>query len=366
MERRLDAPGLEQSRILIVDDEETNVLLLERMLGLAGYTNVTSTCDSAQVASLCVEDSPDLLLLDLHMPEPDGFEVMRRLKPLIDVRWFPILVLTADITVEAKREALASGAKDFVTKPFDREEVLLRIRNLLETRLLQLELEKQNLMLEQRVYERTEDLNEARIEALERLAVAAEYRDDATGEHTRRVGRTSALLAELLGLPQEQCELIRLAAPLHDVGKIGIPDSVLLKEGQLTPEEYELMTSHVNIGRFILSGSRSPLLQMAEEIAFTHHEWWDGSGYLSGLRGEEIPIAGRIVAIADVFDALTHERPYKHAWPVDEALAEIASLRGRQFDPLAVDAFETMDHRALLGPVVARPAGRALALVGVQ
>jgi putative two-component system response regulator len=362
----LDQARLEQSRILIADDEETNVLLLERMLEQAGYTEVTSTSDSSQVAPLCAEDPPDLLLLDLHMPEPDGFEVMKILKPLVEARWFPILVLTADITLEAKREALANGAKDFVTKPFDRAEVMLRIRNLLETRFLQLELEKQNLMLEQRVYERTDDLNEARLEVLERLAVAAEYRDDATGEHTRRVGRTSSLLAEVLGLPQDQSELIRLAAPLHDIGKIGIPDRILLKEGRLTPEEFELMTSHVNIGRFILSGSRSPLLQMAEEIALTHHERWDGRGYLSGLSGEEIPIAGRIVAIADVFDALTHERPYKRAWPVDEALAEITGLRGEQFDPLVVDAFEMMDHRALLSPVMAETVRPPAALVGVR
>jgi putative two-component system response regulator len=351
----LNEAELKQARILIADDEEANVVLLERMLAQAGHTNVFSTTASSQVVRLCAEASPDLLLLDLHMPDPDGLAIMKLLQPLEEARWFPVLVLTADITQEAKLEALANGAKDFVTKPFDRAEVMLRIRNLLEMRFLQLESEKQNLLLEQRVHERTRDLSDARVEALERLAIAAEYRDDATGEHTRRVGRTSAMLAEALGLGEEQVDLIRLAAPLHDIGKIGIPDRILLKDDRLTHEEFEVMTRHVNIGRFILSGSQSPLLQMAEEIAFTHHEWWDGTGYLAGLEGEAIPISGRIVAIADVFDALTHERPYKRVWEVDEALVEILSLRGRQFDPAVVEAFETMEHRDLIGPVVPGP-----------
>jgi putative two-component system response regulator len=361
----LEGTNLKAARILIVDDEPANVALLERMLEQEGYSNVTGISDSSRVVELCSRAAPDLVLLDLHMPEPNGFEVMALLRPLLEEHWFPILVLTADVTAEAKRQALAGGAKDFVTKPFDRTEVLLRIKNLLEVRALQLELRNRNLMLEQRVHERSQDLSEARLEVLERLALAAEYRDDDTGEHTRRVGRTSALLARALGLSEESVELIRHAAPLHDVGKIGIPDRVLLKEGKLTREEFIHMTSHVNIGRFILSGSRSPLLQMAEEIAFTHHEWWNGAGYLSGLSGTEIPLAGRIVAVADVFDALTHDRPYKRAWSIEETMAEIRMLRGQQFDPEVVEAFETLDHRSLLSPVTITPP-QARVLAGVR
>jgi putative two-component system response regulator len=361
----LEETTLKGARILIVDDEEANVLLLERLLGQAGYTNLTSTTDSSAVLPLCAGNPPDLVLLDLHMPSPDGFEVMELLAPWIEERWLPILVLTADITPEAKQRALSSGARDFLTKPFDRIEVLLRIKNLLDVRFLQLELQKQNRMLDQRVHERTQDLRDARLDVLERLALAAEYRDDDTMEHTRRVGRTSALIACSLGLPEDQIELIRLAAPLHDVGKIGIPDGILLKPGRLTSEEFELMQNHVQIGMSILSGSRSFLLEMSAQIALTHHEWWDGTGYLAGLAGTDIPLAGRVVAVADVFDALTHDRPYKQAWTVDAALEEIRGLSGRQFDPRVVEAFETFEHAELLASVnkgAARVSG--LATVG--
>jgi putative two-component system response regulator len=349
----LDRAALKRAKILVVDDQQPNVLLLERILDQAGYTSVTTTTDSSQVVGLCTQTPPDLILLDLHMPNPDGFEVMEQLSPWLEGRWLPILVLTADATPEAKRRALAAGAKDFIAKPFDQIEVLLRIENLLHVGLLQTELRGHNLALEQQVRERTEDLLDARIEILERLALAAEYRDDDTGEHTKRVGRTSALIARALYLDQEQIELIEQAAPLHDVGKIGVSDQILLKPGKLTPEEFQLMKAHVTVGSFILSGSRSPMLQMAERIALTHHEWWDGSGYPSGLSGAEIPLGGRVVAVADVFDALTHDRPYKAAWPVDRAVAEIRRLGGLQFDPRLVEAFELLNHDSLVKPVVA-------------
>jgi putative two-component system response regulator len=251
------------------------------------------------------------------------------------------------------QRALGNGAKDFLVKPLDAIEVLLRIRNLLETRFLQLEFRKQNLALEQRVYDQSVDLSDARLEMLARLARAAEYRDDDTGEHTQRVGRTSGLMAGALGLDAQEVELIRHAATLHDVGKIGVPDRILLKPGSLTAAEFEVMKGHVGVGAEILSGSRSPLLRVAEQVALTHHEWWDGSGYRSGLRADEIPLAGRIVAVADVFDALTHDRPYKSAVPLDQALEEIRCLSGRQFDPSLVAAFEQLDHRTLLDPIAA-------------
>jgi putative two-component system response regulator len=347
----MDLQTLKQARILIVDDQVANIELLKRMLEHDGYTNVESTTDSSAVVPMCAQQPPDLLILDLHMPGVDGFEVLAQLKPWFEGRWFPVLVVTADVTPEAKQRALTDGARDFLTKPFDMIEVLLRIRNLLEVRFFQLEARKQNLMLEQLVYDRTRDLDEARVEALSRLALAAEYRDDATGEHTQRVGRCSALIARMLGLPDVQVSLIRHAAPLHDIGKIGLRDSILLKRGRLTPEEIDEMRAHVSIGRSILSGSRSPLLKMAEEIAWTHHERWDGKGYLVGLTGDQIPLSGRITAVADVFDALVHERPYKDAWSIEDALAQIMRESSTHFDPLVVDAFRALDHEELVKPV---------------
>ena len=340
--------ALKRARILIVDDEPANVLLLERLLERAGYENFVSVTDSAQVLPLCTQRPPDLVLLDLHMPTPDGFEVMRQLDPWISQGALAVIVLTADTTREVRQAALSGGAKDFLVKPLDAIEVLLRIKNQLETRLLHVELRRQALALEQRVYEQHEDLDEARLEMLQRLARASEYRDDDTGEHTQRVGQTSALVARALDLSEEDVTIIRHAATLHDLGKIAVPDRVLLKPGSLDEHELEAMRKHVRMGADMLANSRSPLLQVAESIALTHHEWWDGSGYLSGLRGDEIPLPGRIVAIADVFDALTHDRPYKRALPLEMALDEVRSLRGSQFDPRVVDAFNTLPHEELL------------------
>ena len=334
---------LKKARILIVDDQEANVFLLEGLLQRAGYTNFKSTTDSLQVMTLFGETHPDLILLDLMMPHLDGYQVMELLKPLIpEGTYLPILVLTADVNLQAKQRALAGGAKDFLTKPFDSTEVLLRIRNLLETRFLHLQLQDQNQNLEEKVRERTRELEEARIEILERLAVAAEYRDDDTGQHTRRVGQASAALAKALGLPEAQVELIRRAAPLHDAGKIGIPDPILLKPGKLTPGELKVMKTHTAIGASILSGSRFPLLQMAEEIALTHHERWDGTGYPQGLKGEAIPIEGRIVAVADAYDAMTNNRPYHKALPPEEAWEILRDGAGRQWDESVVKAFASI------------------------
>ena len=326
------------ARILVVDDEEANIDILRRILDRAGFTRVESTTDSRVVASMYVNFRPDLILLDLHMPHLDGLAVMDQLNKIAEASYLPILILSADLTPEARREALSRGAKDFVVKPFMQDELLLRIRTLLETRLLYLQIQSQNMILEAKVRERTRALEEAQIEILERLAVAAEFRDDNTGQHTQRVGQMSALVARQLGLADTQVALIRRGAELHDVGKIGVPDAVLLKMGKLTVEEFEIIKTHTAIGARILSGGKFPLLRLSEEIAFTHHERWDGSGY-SGIRGADIALAGRIVAVADVFDALTQQRPYKPAWPVAEAIGEIDRQRARQFDPEVVDAF---------------------------
>jgi putative two-component system response regulator len=274
------------------------------------------------------------------MPYMNGFEVIERLQQLIpEGAYIPILVLTADITTEAKQKALSIGARDFITKPFDYVEVLLRIKNLLETRHLHLQIQNQNYELEAKVRKRTQELEASQMEMLDRLAHAAEYRDDDTGEHIKRVGRICNHIATALGLSEQTSELIRLAAPLHDVGKIAIPDSTLLKPARLTPEEFEVVKTHTLIGARMLGDGHSDLMKMAERIALTHHERWDGTGYPAGLAGEEIPIEGRITSVADVFDALTNERPYKAAWSREDALAEIRRQTGKQFDPAVVEVF---------------------------
>jgi putative two-component system response regulator len=295
------------------------------------------------VVDLVQAFDPDLILLDLMMPELDGFGVMEQLRRVVPPNtYLPILILTADISVETKRRALGAGARDFLTKPFDATEALLRMQNLLETRSLHLQLKDQNQMLEERVEQRTSQLQESQYEVLQRLGRAAEYRDDDTGQHTNRVGHFAAEIGRRVGMNPVEVELLHAAAPLHDVGKIGITDSILLKPGRLTSEEFATMKAHATIGANLLSGGQSGLVQLAELIARTHHERWDGSGYPQGLRGEEIPLCGRIVALADVFDALTHERPYKQAWPVAQAAQEIQNQSGRQFDPHLVSIFLQM------------------------
>lgn len=329
------------ARILMVDDEEANLLLLRRILEPAGYQNFKSTTKPEEVLSLCVDFRPDLLLLDILMPGKTGFEVLEEVREHVgEEEYLPVLILTSDQSQEAKRKGLSAGAQDFLTKPLSPGEVRLRVRNLLETRFLHLELQEYNRHLEARVRRRTAELEEARSQILARLARAAEYRDDETGEHTRRVGQMSGAIARELGLDPDEVELIQRVAPLHDVGKIGIPDEILLHPGQLAPEKLEIMKTHTTIGGDLLAGSGIPLLQTAEEIARTHHESWDGGGYPLGLAGEEIPLPGRIVAVADTFDALSHRRPYKPAWSISEALHEIRRRSGARFDSSVVEAFE--------------------------
>jgi putative two-component system response regulator len=329
---------LKNARILVVDDQEANVMLCERLLSAAGYTNVMSTMDPRQVLLIFGKFQPDLILLDLNMPHLDGFSVMQQIGPRVpEGEYLPILVLTADATAETKQKALSMGAKDFLTKPLDATEVVLRIRNLLQTRYLQKQVHNQMELLEEQVQEKTRELESARVEILQKLAMAAEYRDDPTGEHPKRVGELAGILARAAGLPKAQVELIRLAAPLHDVGKIGVPDAILRKPGRLTSDEFEQVKQHTSLGARLLSGSQLPLLQLAEEIALYHHERWDGSGYAS-LGEQAIPMAARIVAIADTFDVLTHDRPYRGAVSKEDALAEVSRQSGKQFDPRLVEA----------------------------
>ena len=333
------------ARILIVDDQEQNVRLLVRILAKAGYENVASTTNSDEALALHTQFKPDLVLLDLHMRGKDGFEVLQEIMIQGGDERIPVLMITADDSAEVKRHALALGAKDFVGKPFDSAEVLLRISNLLETHFLYRKMRGQNNELEKKVAERTRELEQSQLEVLERLAAAVEFRDDDTGNHTRRVARVSALLADAIGLDSTSIELIRRAAPLHDIGKVGIPDSILLKAGPLTAEEFETMKTHTVIGSRMLSKGRSELVRYSQRIARSHHEWWDGSGYPDRVSGQSIPLEARIVAVADFLDALTHERPYRPARGIEETLEEIKRRAGTHFDPTVAKALLGIDWR---------------------
>ena len=328
------------ARILLVDDEEINVRLLRRILSSGGYETIRSTSDGREVTSIFADFEPDILLLDLHMTPRNGFDVLRELGSVTKTNGtVPVLMLTADTSSESRRGALSLGAKDFLSKPFDTLEVLLRIRNLLETRFLYCSLESHNHALEERVAGRTRDLEQSQLEILERLTRTAEIRDDDTGHHTARVGELSCRLAEAAGLPACIVALLRRAAPLHDLGKVGVPDSILRKPGKLTPEEMALMKTHTTIGATLLAGGHSDVILMAERIALAHHEWWNGEGYPTGSTGFDIPIEARVVAIADCFDALSHDRPYRKAWPLPDVMKEMKQHRGCHFDPTLIDAF---------------------------
>jgi putative two-component system response regulator len=326
------------AHILVIDDEEANLRLVRGMLRHAGYRFVTLLKDARELEERILATPPDLVILDLHMPHRDGFSAIEALQPWIVSEHLPVLVVSGDGSSEARHRALSLGARDYLTKPFDLTEMTLRVRNQLETRLLYQDVRKQNRALVETIHGRTEELEHTRLEMLERLATAAEYRDDDTSRHTVRVGSMSARIAQTLGLSDIEVQLIRRAAPLHDVGKIGIPDALLRKASPLTADEMAVMQTHTVIGASILSGSNAPLLRMAEVIALSHHERWDGGGYPHRVAGDRIPLAGRIVAVADAFDAVTNDRPYRKAQPVAAGLQEIVRHRGTQFDPLVVDA----------------------------
>lgn len=335
----IETEELQKARILVVDDQPQNVLLLEKMLKAAGYAHVDGVADPRRVEPLCREHRFDLVLLDLNMPHLDGFEVLAQLRRLGKERYVPVVVLTAQTDHESRIRALEGGARDFLTKPFDRVEVLTRIRNLIEARMLHKEVLRQNEALEERVRDRTMELLDTRMEIIRRLGRAAEYRDNETGLHIVRMATYSARLARAAGMSAAECELLLGASMMHDIGKIGIPDRILLKPGKLDPEEFEVIKTHPEIGAEILSGHHSDIMELAQKIALTHHEKWNGGGYPHGRQGEAIPFPGRIVAICDVFDALTTERPYKKAWPVDRAVALLREESGAHFDAGLVRIF---------------------------
>ena len=327
-------------QIVIVDDVEANLLLLQHFIGQLDSTlEVQAFSDPRQALAHCQNAGPDLVIADYMMPELDGIELVRQLRAIPGLADLPVLMVTANDELDVRYRALEAGANDFLTKPLDKVEFRARVRNMLALRASQRRLMDRAGWLAEEVLKATDEIRRREQETILRLSRAAEFRDPETGDHIQRMAHYSWMIAVRLGLPPEQQQLILEAAPMHDVGKVGIPDHILLKPGKLDEAEFDVMRQHPVIGHQILADSGSPLLQMAAVIALSHHEKFDGSGYPLRLKGDAIPIVGRIVAVADVFDALTSARPYKPAWEMDRALAFMRDQRGLHFDPECVDAF---------------------------
>jgi putative two-component system response regulator len=326
--------------------------LLEKLLRMEGYDVLLASSGEQALAEM-IKHGADTVLLDMRMPGMTGLDVCRQIRSNPRSLHTPVVFITAVNDRELRRKGMEAGADDFLSKPFDEVELLARIRNCVRVKRYYDNIEQQKEQLELAVQERTAALNEAvakltrsqqdlrnsQEETIYRLARAAEFRDDETGQHLQRMSRYCQLIARRIGLDEATCELLRIASPMHDVGKLGIPDRILLKPGRLTPDEFTIMKGHAEIGYRILVGSDALPLKMAATIAHTHHEKWDGNGYPRGLKGEEIPLHGRIAAIADVFDALTSARPYKPAWSLEDALQLMRTNRGTHFDPTLVDVF---------------------------
>jgi putative two-component system response regulator len=338
-------------RIVIVDDNPVNLKLMESLVKRANpeYQPLTFQ-DSAEGLAWCLnpDNVTDLLIVDYMMPAPDGLEFIRLYRERAENADIPVLMITADHEKETRYAALDAGANDFLTKPIDNAEFRARLRNMMALRRSQKALADRAAWLAEKVAEATSEILDREHEMITRLSRAAEFRDPETGAHIQRMSNYSHLIAIQLGLPHAEQELILRAAPMHDVGKIAIPDHILLKPGKLDDAEFTIMKTHAQKGYEILRGSRSNLLDVAAVIAHSHHEKFDGSGYPRGLKGENIPLHGRIVAVADVFDALTTERPYKKAWELDRAVEFLHAGAGSHFDPLCVAAFITRLDDALI------------------
>jgi putative two-component system response regulator len=358
MVRRSD---LKHSKILIVDDESFNILAVRRFLQQAGFDNFVTTTNSSTALSLVRQEKPDVVLLDILMPEVNGIDILRILKLDEQTTTIPVLIMTSASDSQTKAAALNLGATDFLPKPLDVNELIPRVRNVLISKHYQDRLAASKDELEEQVRIRTAELEASRAEMLHCLARAAEFRDDDTGQHVLRVGKYAGVIARALGFDKARVEMIELAAQLHDIGKIGVPDAVLHKPGKLDDAEFEMMQrhcatalniivplsrdesqvyqAHANLGGSLLSVQSSPLLELAATIAQTHHERWDGTGYPLGLAGEDIPMPGRITAVADVYDALSSRRPYKKPFPREKCFTILKEGRGTHFDPKVLDAF---------------------------
>ncbi|HVW01343.1 MAG TPA: HD domain-containing phosphohydrolase [Planctomycetaceae bacterium] len=349
------------ARIMIVDDESINIKVVRKYLQGAGYENFVVTTDSLQAMELIARERPDVVLLDIMMPQLSGMDILKIIRADERFEHLPVLILTAACDMQTKLQALDLGATDFLAKPVDFADLLPRVRNALLVKSHQDHLTQYAERLEGEVQLRTAELAASRQEVIKCLARAAEFRDDDTGHHVVRVGRYTGIIAREMGMDDAWCELIEQAAQLHDVGKIGIPDAILLKPGKLDPEEFERMQKHAifgkriiqplpaneyselqehaELGAQIMGAGGSPIIEMAARIAMTHHEKWDGSGYPLKLAGEDIPIEGRITAVADVFDALSSKRPYKPAFPLDKCFSILEEGRNKHFDGRVLDAF---------------------------
>jgi putative two-component system response regulator len=360
--------AVKHSKVMIVDDESMNIKIVQRLLELEGYSSFVTTTDSTRAVQLILDEQPDIILLDLMMPHVSGLDLLAQLRGDAEGAFIPVIILTAVCDNDTRLSALELGATDFLNKPVDASELIPRVRNVLTVKAYQDGLERAKLNLEHyshdleaAVKQRTAELEASRRDVIHCLARAAEYRDDDTGHHVLRVGRYASLIGKALGLSDDVVHVLEQAAQLHDIGKIGIPDAVLLKPGKLTDEEFALMQKHAGLGKrilrrlpldeetllrqhaqvgsLILEVGSSPVLEMAREIALTHHEWWNGTGYPLGLSGENIPLVGRITAVADVFDALSTKRCYKPAFPLEKCFEIMQQERGTHFDPRVLDAF---------------------------
>ena len=333
-------PDRRRPLVVIVDDQSTGRRILEQLVrGLEEQLEVASFGDAPSAIERIGQQTPDLILTDYMMPNMDGVTFIRRVRAIPDCADVPLVVVTIVEDRRVRYQALDAGATDFLNRPIDEYECRARCRNLLTLRNQQKIIRDRAVWLEEQVAEATREVKARERETLLRLAKAGEYRDEGTGYHVLRIAQYSRVMAQALGLAPSRCEDIELAAPMHDIGKVGIPDQILLKPGRLTGHEFAIMRRHSEIGYEILKDSPSHFLQLGATIALNHHEKSDGSGYPAGLAGRAIPLEARIVAVADVFDALTTERPYKRAWPLPEAIAYVRGLSGSHFDPDCVAAF---------------------------
>jgi len=329
-----------QRSVYVVDDVSINLELVESVFRNDPNLLIRKA-ENGKELMRCIEANgiPDLLILDLMMPVMDGFDVLEILKNDRESNYFPIIVLSALTDKQSIVKALSMGADDYVTKPFFVEELKARVGNMLKLKERDEYLNTSLDVMESNLIEKLQIIEQTQVEVIIRLGKAAEFRDDETGKHIERIAAYVNLITQKLGMNRDQRIMMQYAAPMHDVGKIGIPDGVLMKAGKLTPDEFKIIKLHTVIGSRILSGTTLPLLELAKEIAISHHERWDGTGYPMGLKESDIPISGRIVAITDVFDAITSKRVYKDAWPIEQALEYLMEMRGKQFDPDIVDAF---------------------------
>jgi putative two-component system response regulator len=348
-------------KIMMVDDEKLNIYVVAEYLKTGGYRDLIFTDDPLQALLLASRERPDAILLDIQMPRVSGLDILKQIREDEALSRTPVVVLTSSADNEVKLRALELGATDFLHKPVHSGELLARLRNILMAKAYQDHLLHYSTELEAAVRQRTAELEASRQDVVHCLARAAEFRDDDTGRHVIRVGRYARIIGQQLGMSERSLDVLEQAAKLHDIGKIGIPDAILLKPGTLTPEQFAAMQKHSNFGKKIIErmadngsdqlrqhaelGSRildagdSPLLMLAMKIALTHHERWDGTGYPLGLAGADIPLEGRITAVADVFDALSTQRPYKPAFPLDQCFSIMQEARGSHFDPAILDAF---------------------------